>query len=361
MNQDLLNVKKKTFILILGFLLFLNIVSLTISADQNGKISIDMSEVKWSTTSIFIYDGSEKEMTLRNLPSEVTAVYTNNKAINVGEYEAQVSFVYDQNIYVLSMFEPSILSKKWHITKGTYDMSRVSFLNHSIVEDGTAKSIYITGALPTGVSVAYEGNSQVDPGVYEVTASFNGDFKNYTYLSPKKATMTIMRKLLKDETEQYSITSEYGILPYLSLKSEELGLVNYENTNLSVAGTFQEIKYAFSLQLFDNGDVVEPENRIEVEVTLPPNCVNVRDIQIYEYNASRISSVQATERAGKLTFVTDHLSKEYLIIGMKNTYTNNDYWKALLLLGVCVLGGIGIYAGVRLRKRKNTIKKEETF
>jgi hypothetical protein len=66
----------------------------------------------------------------------------------------------------------------------------ISFEDSSFVYDGTAKSIYIKGELPEGVSVSYEGNGKVDVGVYTVTATFSVTEK-YEALAELKATITI--------------------------------------------------------------------------------------------------------------------------------------------------------------------------
>src|SRR3546814_10170316 len=50
----------------------------------------------------------------------------------------------------------------------------VTFDDASFVFDGTAKSLAVTGTLPTGTSVAYTDNSRTDVGTQEVTATITG-------------------------------------------------------------------------------------------------------------------------------------------------------------------------------------------
>ena len=80
----------------------------------------------------------------------------------------------------------------WSIAKATYDLSGVTFANVTNVADGARKSIFVSGALPTGVTVAYEGNGQSEPGEYTVTAKFTGDATNYEAIPDKTATLTIL-------------------------------------------------------------------------------------------------------------------------------------------------------------------------
>ena len=79
----------------------------------------------------------------------------------------------------------------WTIRKATYDMSGVTFEGATFTYDGTAKSIFISGELPDGVSVNYFDNDQTAPGAYTVTAAFTGDYDNYEAIPFMTATLTI--------------------------------------------------------------------------------------------------------------------------------------------------------------------------
>ena len=54
----------------------------------------------------------------------------------------------------------------------TIDLSGVRLSDKTFVYDGESKSITVTGTLPAGVTVQYEGNGQVNAGTYTVTAKF---------------------------------------------------------------------------------------------------------------------------------------------------------------------------------------------
>ena len=69
-------------------------------------------------------------------------------------------------------------------------MSGVVFEDKTYTYDGNVHNIYISGTIPSGVIVSYTGNSKVNVGTYEVTASFklaNG----YTKVADMKANMII--------------------------------------------------------------------------------------------------------------------------------------------------------------------------
>lgn len=71
-------------------------------------------------------------------------------------------------------------------------MSGVSFADATFPYDGQAKSIEVTGELPAGVTVTYEGNGKTDAGVYTVTAKFKGD-ANHKPIADMTAQLTITK------------------------------------------------------------------------------------------------------------------------------------------------------------------------
>ena len=74
----------------------------------------------------------------------------------------------------------------------TVDLSGVSFLDFEGVYDGKPHSIFVTGTLPEGVTVAYEGNGVKDAGEYTVSAKFYLDGKQLEG-KDKTAKITITR------------------------------------------------------------------------------------------------------------------------------------------------------------------------
>jgi hypothetical protein len=108
----------------------------------------------------------------------------------------------------------------------------VTFVGNSFPYDGTAKSLAITGTLPTGAQVNYTNNSRTDVGSQEVTATITGS--NYTTLELKAdltvipATITVLRA-----------SGDYNGNPF-----EATGDVNgLDGTTLSPAVTFVYEQY----------------------------------------------------------------------------------------------------------------------
>lgn len=79
-----------------------------------------------------------------------------------------------------------------------YDISGVTFTDKTVTYDGTAQSVTVQGALPDGVTVAYEyyngetklDNAPVNAGTYNVIAKFTGDEQHKT-IEDKTAVLTI--------------------------------------------------------------------------------------------------------------------------------------------------------------------------
>jgi hypothetical protein len=83
-------------------------------------------------------------------------------------------------------YEPAIGSIIVNVAKATYNMDGITFMDVNITYDGAAHSIFINGTLPTGVTVNYTGNGQIEAGTYLITAIFEvADEANYnTQVSP---------------------------------------------------------------------------------------------------------------------------------------------------------------------------------
>lgn len=111
----------------------------------------------------------------------------------------------------------------------------ITFINASFTYDGTAKSIYVSGA-PEFATVTYEGNEQINVGSYKVTAHITAD--NYLPLD-LSASLTITRATFTN------ITFEDGIFEYdgqphsiyvIGAPSE--ATVTYTNNNKTSVGVY---------------------------------------------------------------------------------------------------------------------------
>lgn len=164
-----------------------NTTPTTTTDTETVKLDYDMSKVKFEDKTL-VYDGKEHTLEITgSLPTGVTVTYTNNKLTEVGTLQVTASFKGD---YVKYNKIPD-MKATLTVVKGEYDISDIKFENKTVVYDGTAQSLAITGTLPTGVTVTYEGNERTDVGTYEVTAHFEGDANNYKPIPDMTATLTI--------------------------------------------------------------------------------------------------------------------------------------------------------------------------
>ena len=78
------------------------------------KATYDMSGVAWDYDEPFEGDGTVKTVVLTNLPGGVTADYTNNTAMEPGNYTAHATFTYDTTNYELPV-TPDLAWLEWSI------------------------------------------------------------------------------------------------------------------------------------------------------------------------------------------------------------------------------------------------------
>lgn len=272
------------------------------------KATYDMSGVTFEDFSI-IYDAHEHSIYIGGeLPfEEVTVRYENNGQTKVGEYIVTAHFTGDGHNY-----EP-IPSKTATLTilKVSHDLSGITFADVTVKYDGEAHSIYIEGDLPTNVTVDYEGNGQVDPAIYTVTAIFSdpdGEFDS------KEATLTILRTQTQtapsDEEEgdpgepgseedtdvpEVFIESEEGFDPTLELVVEKVEDVELDY----LAWGKDEVSQRYSVKLCKDGVEVPIEGKVTVRLLIPEAF---RDKDFDLMAVARTGAVSAVSSSGiKLT------------------------------------------------------------
>ncbi len=107
------------------------------------KADYDMSEVKWSYTSPFVYNRGAYQVVLTKLPEGVTANYTENEATNAGTYNARATFDSDTANY--NPIEEMTLV--WEISRRQVTAVKVTVL--SKVYDGTTAVTGVRYTTPT--------------------------------------------------------------------------------------------------------------------------------------------------------------------------------------------------------------------
>lgn len=179
------------------------------------QATIDVSDLSFEDKTV-VYDRTKQSIVLEGtLPRGVSVTYTNNEHVDAGTYEATAVFAVDDTVNYAPI---DSMKAKLIIEKADYDMSAVHFNGTKVTYDGTAKRIEIQGQLPTGITVAYEGNEGTDAGTYEATAKFTSNNANYNNPVSMTATLIIdpalaqMDQIVFERRRFISIVYEKGLV-----------------------------------------------------------------------------------------------------------------------------------------------------
>ena len=127
------------------------------------------------------------------------------------------------------------------IAKASYDLSEVTFLSESVVYDGHSHSILIDGSLPSGLSVSYEGNDQVEVGNYTIQANFTNNNDNYYDVSPRQVRLTILPATIEGVTLSSKSVDYDGQTHSLDVEGlpEDANLTFTSTNAFRASGTYQ--------------------------------------------------------------------------------------------------------------------------
>lgn len=208
------------------------------------KADIDMSSISFNGET-FVYDGLWHTIEITGvLPSYVEVSYENNRIQDVGSLRAVAIFkVLEPEHYNLipNLYADLIVVEN--------QIQGISFRGKTVTYDRSAHFLEITGTLPEGVYVSYEGNGQVNAGVYKVIAHFVDTTGNYEQLDDMEATLTILKAnfarngvIFRNATYTYN-KEAHGVFIYCDDIPDDIQVV-YENNNQTDAG-FYEVKVFF--------------------------------------------------------------------------------------------------------------------
>lgn len=175
------------------------------------KATYDMSGIIFDDKSL-TYDGEEHGIEITGMLPEGLAVTYEGGGKVVGTYQITAKFTCDADNY--NEVEP--MTAALTITKATYDMSGVKFADTSVPYNGAEQSIAVSGILPEGMFVTYEGGG-TNVGTYQITATFTIDAQNYNSVEPMTATLTINKA-----TPSVQLPSEHFGVPGQILSEIEL-------------------------------------------------------------------------------------------------------------------------------------------
>ncbi|MGM9972178.1 MAG: hypothetical protein ACI35W_07195 [Anaeroplasmataceae bacterium] len=210
-------------------------------------------------TTIYTYDGTEKIYIIDNHEGYNVE---NNKRTESGE---QYVIITINDNYIWNDNTLADLNYLFVINKATYDMSNISFESQKILYDGNIHSIFISGALPSGVEVTYESNSQREVGCYKVIASFVGDI-NYNEIPKMEAILDIMST--KMESNDVSIIYSNGLPSQYNLSVSNDKTDNYK----AILNNNEQVSYVYKIKLVD-------DNNTEINlssITNEPICLSIK-------------------------------------------------------------------------------------
>lgn len=244
------------------------------------KAIIDMSKVKWQKDVDFVYDGEEKSVGLINIPAGIVPVYKGNSASAVGNYEASVSFEYDERNYEKPEFGNCI----WSIERALIpvELSAIHWnYDEPFVYDGTEKGVMLTEnvqkagffgrlrgqtdeirieGIPEGFEVKYEGNTATEAGVYYATATLiSRDGSNFRPLELPKCKWEIakasvdMSAVRWNYDEPFKYDGEEKSVSLVGLPDNVS--VSYQNNSASAAGRYEAMA---TVELTDPDNYEQP-------------------------------------------------------------------------------------------------------
>ncbi len=167
--------------------------------DANDDFMKCLETFKDSTVS---YNGQVQTLKVdeRSLPDGVSVTYDfpDGEPKAAGTYKIIAKFTHtnDKNYELISNKEATLT-----IEKKLFDSSSFSFNRTFTIFDGTKKSVKITGELPEGLTVKYEGNDVISIGTHTVRAIFYTEDPNYQAPEAMETTLTILN-------ENYSSTED---------------------------------------------------------------------------------------------------------------------------------------------------------
>ncbi len=336
-----------------------------------SKYVIDLEDYTWSPESL-VYNGALQYVYLVDDDGNVLTLGTTyvsdgeftNAAINAGEYTAKVVFD-TENVEVIGT--PSEFD--WQIVKATYDMSGVKFTDKVVPYNGGVQGIQITGTLPEGVTVSYSTEGFVNPGIYEIVASFNGDYNNYNEIDDMTATLRILA-FINSHTAYDSegkvivdIASVNGILEIYDLNvkdvSTQYGYVVADD--IFGAGKVGYVVSAYDIFFTEDGTIQPANDQFTVKMLMPKSLEDTSDALIrivYIDDNGKVENMQGTREGDYVVFNTTHFSVyAVVVIGDAPVVpVIKDYswiWKLVVAIAAVLLLLVIIIVVIIKKRKKN--------
>ncbi|MBO5909951.1 MAG: InlB B-repeat-containing protein, partial [Clostridia bacterium] len=332
----------------------------TLSIGPSNTISVnikpyiyDMSNVKWNYTEAFSYDTTIHSVELINLPSGITATYTNNSSSEINTYTAHATLVYDDmegNAFANNIEDLTWEIRKAQITITINDIYSTEHLSQDILN--STYSCHIDNEyLPSGIidledKIAYlnlqyslqSTSNDCSKIISATTNSFdiynisiiNGEYRVVVHtLTNNDIIATNNKGFVQNCTfnaTTHNATSDTKQL----LKDKDLTLVDAYDFN-------------FSYLKDDEASITIPIDRAEL----------LNGLSVYMLKNGELIKVDTTISSQGLIFNTIEQEATYLIVKNNIINSNND----MIILTVI----ISIYIGLFICAIINTIKHKHNY
>ncbi len=234
------------------------------------------------------------------------------------------------------------------INKATYDMTAITFADSVVKYNGETHSLAISGALPNGVTVEYDGNDKALAGVYTITANFIYDTVNFNVIEPMTATLTINQDKVVDslgegaEQPSVEITTESGLAPNVEIVITEIDSTGVAGSEL--VGAFDKVSAVYGVTMKSNGVEVQPNGNITVKLLIPEE-LNGKQFRILTSVNGEYTEIEYAVDGDYAVFTVDEL--------VEFSFVNYQFpWWIVVLAIVIVVGGV--VAGIVIYKKKKT-------
>lgn len=320
------------------------------------KRSVNLNDYTWKPES-FVYDGTEKAVYLVDAEGNKLIMsginYTGNVATNAGTYTAVVAL--DVNNFEISGMASEF---EWVINKAVYDMSGIRFEGKTVIENGEAHSIYITGTLPEGVVAVYSGNSYVAPGTYTITVKFEGN-PNYEAIPDMTATLRIL-KIVKEHAydDRVNIKSEAGIPENYVLQFKD---VTTQYIYVSADEIFGENNVGYVLAAYDiyftvDASTQSVNDNFEVKLLIPENLrASEKTLKVVHIaDNGKVEDMNAVREGDYFVFDTTHFSV-YAIVAVDTAPVEPkdvDLTWLWVLLAIIAVAAIAVVIILLIKKRR---------
>ena len=196
--------------------------------------------------------------------------------------------------------------------------------------------------------------NRIEPGIYEIKAEFTGH-PFYHEIPSMTAKLIINQSEMKCEDGECKIKSSlYGFEPNSYLKHIEIDHSEYSDLDLSNLGSYREVKSGFRLTLYSKEhSVLDIKDEIVIEIKLSEELNKSDVLEVYEYSSSGISKIDSNRSNGSISFSVSSLNSDFLLIGMRETYSYGDNWKIgiIVMVAVVFIGTIFIAKKVHKKNR----------